>query len=150
MPFPNCKTFRELGLDPKRKFILVHNPPLNKNGLFESGDILTLEDGNLDRENPNFRRESDGRTGRCLLYRLEYYNENNSTKPSFMSDVIEFFKNLTASDAQKLRLKHGVEDPIGTPTEKGFKLSNLISYQNNLAKIDEIVASMEKEEEAKK
>lgn len=70
--------------------------------------------------------------------------QNNSSETSLMSDILSFFKNLTATEPEKLRLEHGLEQPLGTPTAKGLELSALISYRANLAEIDRVVAEAEK------
>lgn len=70
------------------------------------------------------------------------------TSRTMIKSTIEFFKEMTASDDEKLLKKHGIEDPIGTPTEDGLKLSALISYKTNRAKITEIVTKKEADEKA--
>lgn len=74
-------------------------------------------------------------------------------KPTFtktMSNIIEFFRNMTASADEKLLKEMGIEDPVGTPTEVGIRLSNEISYKANRAAVIEIARKMKDEEEAKK
>lgn len=74
---------------------------------------------------------------------------NNSSETTIMSDILSFFKNLTATKAEKLRLKHGIEQPLGTPTTKGLELSALISYRANLTEIDKVVEQAEEAEQKK-
>lgn len=76
---------------------------------------------------------------------IEVLTAEKITKP-LMSNILDFFKNVTASPAEKLRLKHGLEQPLGTPTARGLELSALISYRANLAEIDKVVAQAEAEE----
>jgi len=81
---------------------------------------------------------------------LQKITDEQSSK-NLMTNVIEFFKNMTATAEEKMLKEQGMEDPIGTPTEEGLKLSALISYMANRAKIIEIVkAKVEKEKEDKK
>jgi hypothetical protein len=72
---------------------------------------------------------------------LEIIKEQNN-KPM---NLIEFFRNATATADEKLLKKHGVEDPIGTPTEEGLRLSAEIQYRKNRAEIIEIVKKLEEE-----
>lgn len=79
---------------------------------------------------------------------IEWIPIHNSK--SFMSNVVQFFKNITASAEDKLLLKHGIEDPIGTPTSTGLELSAQVSYKANRAKVIEIVTQLEAEEQKAK
>lgn len=80
-----------------------------------------------------------------------YQGEVKFSKPkSLMSNVIEFFKNITLSPDDKLLKEYGLEDPTGTPTTKGWDLSHMISYQANRAAIIEVAQKMKAEDDAKK
>lgn len=82
---------------------------------------------------------------------IEIIKSSSQSAPSSMArNIIDFFQNLTASAEEKLLKKHGVEDPIGTPTETGLKLSAQIQYMANRAKVIEIVKELEAEEEKDK
>lgn len=87
------------------------------------------------------------------LYEWIPDDKPQSSLQKTMSSVIDFFQNLGVSAEEKLLKKHGVEDPIGTPTAKGLELSALISYKANRAEIIKLVKEMDEEEkksEAKK
>lgn len=60
-------------------------------------------------------------------------------KKTMSSSIIEFFKNMAATPDDRLLKEHGIEDPIGTPTEAGLALSAQIEYKRNRAEIIEIV-----------
>ena len=67
-----------------------------------------------------------------------------------MSNIMEFFHNIAASKEEKLLLKHGIENPLGVPTENGLRLSAEVSYKANRAEIMKLVEVMEEEEKASK
>lgn len=70
---------------------------------------------------------------------------HNSFIASTMSNVIEKFQNMFASDEDKLLTKYEVEKPIGTPTQDGLNLLLNILYKAHraevIAKVKEIAAA---------
>lgn len=74
---------------------------------------------------------------------LQEQKTNNNTT---MSNVTKWFREMTATKDEKLLKKYGLEDPIGTPTEKGLELSAEITYKANREEVIKIVNQMEKEE----
>lgn len=68
------------------------------------------------------------------------------TKPTLMKNVLEFFKNMTASAEEKLLQEYGVEDPIGTPTSRGMELALQIMYKANRAEVIKVVQAMKDED----
>jgi hypothetical protein len=67
-----------------------------------------------------------------------------------MSNIVEFFKNISASKEDKLLKEMGIEDPINVPTEEGLKLSGMIDYKKNRDDIIKICQQKKAEEEVKK
>lgn len=67
-----------------------------------------------------------------------------------MSNVIDFFRNLTASPNDLLLKELGIENPTNVPTELGLKLSQEITYAANRARIIEIALQMKADADAKK
>ena len=65
-----------------------------------------------------------------------------------MSKLVDFFKDLGATPEEKLLKKHGIEDPIGTPTDEGLKLMARILYKENRAKVIELAKQMDEAEKA--
>lgn len=84
-PFPEGKTFEELGLDPERKFIVVND---TGHVLFKNGDILEVvtRDGLF---RPSFRRISDGVTWHARPDRLAYADEPKTWHNLEKGDVLE-------------------------------------------------------------
>jgi hypothetical protein len=72
------------------------------------------------------------------------------TNKNIMSNIVEFFKNISASKEDKLLKEMGIEDPINVPTAEGLKLSAMINYKKNRDEIVEICKQKKTEEEEKK
>lgn len=73
-----------------------------------------------------------------------------SSTSTTMSNVLDFFRDLTATPNDKLLKELGIENPTNVPTELGLKLSQEITYAANRAKIIEIALQMKANEDAKK
>lgn len=71
-----------------------------------------------------------------------------TTKP--MANVLEFFRSITATAEDKLLKELGLEEPIGTPTDLGLRLSAEIAYKANRAAVIDIAKKMKEEQEAAK
>jgi len=69
---------------------------------------------------------------------------SSNLTPSFMSNVLDFFREMTSSKEDKLLKKLGIENPIGTPTELGLKLASEIAYKAHRAEIIKIAEQMDK------
>ena len=77
---------------------------------------------------------------------IEFLDSSSDTSmPTTAANIMEFFNNLTATAEEKLLKKHGLEDPIGTPTSVGLSLSAQIQYKANRKEIIEIAKKMEAE-----
>lgn len=146
MPFPEGKTIKELGIDTKRKFRVVGGT------IFNVGDIVILAyDDNSAA--PLFKRLSDSLRVYVWIYNLEYYDDPSeaipliTTSKNIMTNVLEFFRSMTATADEKLLKELGIEDPIGTPTDTGLKLSAELSYRANRAEIIEIAKKMKEAQE---
>lgn len=74
----------------------------------------------------------------------------NSSNQNVMSNVLDFFRNLTATEDEKLLKEYGLENPIGTPTAEGLVLSAELSYKANRKDIIEIAKKMKAEDDKKK
>lgn len=66
-------------------------------------------------------------------------------KPTIMTNVLDFFRELSATSDEKLLKEFGVESPIGTPTALGLELSSAIAYKANRTQIIDIVKIMKAE-----
>lgn len=87
---------------------------------------------------------------RLYLYEELDIKQSSVTNKSFMSSVVEFFRNLTASSDDKLLKEMGLENPVGVPTETGLQLSAEINYKKNREEIVKIAQSMKDEQEKSK
>lgn len=72
----------------------------------------------------------------------------DSHNKSPMQRALDFFKNMTAKPEEKLLKKFGLEDPIGTPTEVGLKLSEQITYKANRDEIIKLATAVQEEEDS--
>jgi hypothetical protein len=73
----------------------------------------------------------------------------NSTQPTTMSKVRDFFRSMTASPEDRLLKELGLEDPIGTPTPEGMALAQDLMYKDYRSKVIEVAKAMKAEEDAK-
>lgn len=150
MSFQSGKTIKELGIDPTRKFRIIHVPSGGINNTFPPGVIVTIEKDD-NSSNPLCKRVCDGVLGTCSLSRLEYADEPTQLTPkTLMSTIIEYFNNLTASADDLLLKAEGLEDPIGTPTAKGLELASRMNYTAQRAAIIKLCQDKKTAEEAKK
>ncbi len=90
------------------------------------------------------------KTGTTYLPTTSIDNSIKPTGKTFMANVLEFFKNITATADEKLLQEFYIEDPIGTPTEVGFELSHQITYKANREAIIAIAKQMKEEQDAKR
>ena len=74
----------------------------------------------------------------------------NSSNQTFMGNVKDFFRGLTATEDERLLKELGLENPIGTPTQEGLELSAEISYKANRAEIIKVAKQMKEEQDKKK
>lgn len=88
----------------------------------------------------------------AIFRKLEGSTETTySSKPtSIMSNVLEFFRNLTATPNDLLLKELGIENPTNVPTDLGIKLSQEITYAANRDRIVEIALQMKADADAKK
>lgn len=106
------------------------------------GELLSVTDDTFYVKGDSGRTTSDlGNLG--LGYYLNIYDKNT------MSSPLEFFRNLTASPEDLLLKKHGLEEPIGTPTAKGLELANAMNYAKKRNRIIELCKDLEAAENAK-
>jgi hypothetical protein len=118
------------------------NNPLHTDLPDITGEIVRI---NLTNGCPLEVRWSNGKTNHYREVDLELITNKN-----IMSNIVEFFKNVSASKEDKLLKEMGVEDPINVPTEEGLKLSAMIDYKKNRDEIVEICKQKKTEEEEKK
>lgn len=80
----------------------------------------------------------------AIFRRLEGISEPtySSELTSLMSNVLEFFRNLTASPDDLLLKELGIENPTNVPTDLGLKLSQEITYAANRDSIIDIAKQM--------
>ncbi len=88
----------------------------------------------------------------AIFRKLEGSSETTySSKPtSIMSNVLDFFRNITTTPNDKLLKELGIENPTNVPTELGLKLSQEITYVANRTKIIEIALQMKADADAKR
>lgn len=142
-PFPPDKTFAELGLDPKRKFIVVND---KHHYLFCDGDILEFVSGE-NYHAPFFRRISDGQEYDVCLWRLAYADETiNETKSKFMS-IKEKLRNAFLKGTDKVLVTANIEDPVGTLTSDGKEAFNDFLYRKHRDEFAEEVKQVMAEDE---
>ena len=148
MAFPSGKTIEEIGIDTTRMFRVVSGSN------FSHGDIIVYKSA-AGMYSANFRRLSDGLIETKDIANLEYYDDPSEAIPlttitkNIMTNVLEFFRSMTATADEKLLKELGIEDPIGTPTETGLKLSNEIQYKENRTKVIEVAKAMKEAQEKK-
>ncbi len=76
----------------------------------------------------------------------------SNTMGNTTTNVLDFFRNLAASEEEKLLKKLGLENPIGTPTEEGLKIATEMNYKAHRNEIIELAKKMDeaqKKEEKK-
>lgn len=134
----NNEIFDRIGVEDKKKFcatVYGYEPQTGDCPECHSGDYPALT-----------------RLAVAIFRKLEGSTETTySSKPtSFMSNVIDFFRNLTASPNDLLLKELGIENPTNVPTELGLKLSQEITYAANRARIIEIALQMKADADAKK
>ena len=88
-----------------------------------------------------------------------YFNQVRTTSVRFnvdplnskpMNKLIQFVKNLTLSEDDKLLIAQGIEDPTNEPTCAGLELSARISYKANRTAIIEHARALKVEQDKEK
>lgn len=145
VPFEKGKNAKELGVDVSRTFIVL-NDVGNVN--FKVGDLIKFnyDDGTI---SPYFKRISNNKIASCYWHQLAYAPNDNQPYKPLMSNILDFFRNLTATPDDLLLKELGIENPVGVPTETGLKLSQEINYKANRTEIIELAKKMKAEQEKK-
>lgn len=65
-------------------------------------------------------------------------------------DILDFYTSSALTPDERILRELGIEDPVGSPTDLGLKLSELITYRANKAEILKIAKQMKADSEAKK
>lgn len=61
--------------------------------------------------------------------------------------IIDQLRNLTATKEEKAMITHGLENPLGVPTEDGLQAMAELLYAENRKKLIAAVAELDKEDE---
>jgi hypothetical protein len=100
------------------------------------------------------RRDDTRRLWGIYLYKNKKIKEgtifkhkslSKSISKSAIMNIVNFFRNMTATPDEKLLKELGIEDPIGTPTSVGLELSANITYKANREEIIKIAKKMKAE-----
>lgn len=90
-------------------------------------------------------KDKDNKDMRLAFTEKNLQLVNSFNKLNFMSNVLDFFRNLSASNDEKLLKEMDLENPIGTPTTDGLALSAELSYRSNRGEIIKIATQMKEE-----